>query len=309
MKAKQRERVHFVFRAHPSGERYLPKKYDQFVDTLVVEHATGFPNIKITRFGLPSMFPSEYEQTTSAFFRGLKKRGGTIIVGEQYKNILEKWNLSLLDRSSKLIISGLEKNSLKKFKIGLMLQIEFYKLRHKLIRRTIKKEYEEQQVIGILARYGTAHSVLTAELSKEGIKSSRDIDSIQFNHEAIVYRKAILGKKISKSDIKKAFISRRTWPLISNLFPIKLHKHATPLISLSFELVEKLTEQQIDEIIKSGDTKLIFELNNLPRNPTHAQLMQWLDANSVFWKTHYGSRVKERKQEIFEARRKKKKNR
>lgn len=308
MKAKQREKVHFVFRAHPTGERYLPKKYDDFRGTLIVEDAIGIKKGKEfepKKFGKPQF---TYGRTQVEYIDELLKRNGKVNVGESFTTDYEKKQLLRHNYIRNNIIGqSINLWDLKLFKEAM---IEIGKIdreiRHKLIKQTISETKEP-----VVSRYGTMHSTLSRELQKIGIKSSREIDSQQFEHFSILRRKMLLNKRISKIDIKRAFISLKILYSIGEKFISSANlsnKDKIILIpSITFHLIENLSQKQLDKIISEKDLNLLCKFNNLPTNPTRKELMLWLDKNSVFWRTHYGSRARERKQEIFEARKKRKK--
>jgi len=304
---RRRKPIHFVFSAHGASEIYRKKPLSKNVKTFVTEGGEGWPADKLFTREVVAKLPEskKREYTKKQFFLSLLESGKKLVIGETViPNSIEKEKLHLLHyKMFRFLETAASKPSLINVKKYLVAVARYNKFRHKLIRRTIKKLIKQKE-IPLEAQYGTYHSLLSNELKKRGIESSREIMPQVFDWETILLRKLMLGIKpqsISPVEYKKGVISFRA-NINKNMTKIITGKYHSKITDRDFRflslvettLLNRLEEKQIDEIIKKRDVSLMFEFNGLP-NPFkentpykefRKKLVEFLNKYSEFQKTH-----------------------
>jgi len=298
---RKRNPVHFVFEAHSPEQEYRKGKLPRNIKTIVFELYKGWPKGQPLTEEIVNKFPSDtrFEKTRKEFFLKALKESRRFVAGETV-TLAEKKRLMLLEgREFMRWTYAFFEPSLKDIQKYFVAKARNNRFRHELIKKTIK-ELIEKKVIPLEARYGTTHSLLSMELRKQGIESSRTIKPQVFLPQEILLRKLTLGIKASQIkpvEYKKAFadLISHTNEKMNEIIAGKKYEKWTEKDTRFFSLVEttllnKLSEPQIDEIIKTRNPGLMFEFNGLP-NPLKEQiphiefrkkLIEFLNKNSSF---------------------------
>jgi hypothetical protein len=278
MKPSQQKSVHFIFKTHGIHDATTLGKNVRRAETLIFEGFRGQPKEIRNE-------PNRKIQTLLRFFKSAKKAGKSYVVGETLDTIEEKKTLKALDNEEETRENRLMQ-LLKMPQIPLTAILEAGRqyfiatatkdiFRHKLIRRTIKRSQKPAVV-----EYGTLHSLLSGELQREGIPSSRDMPSQVFTPAVVVIRKLITRKNPSDLDYKRGIVD-----LMLSL--PKLRENYTQYREealVSSVLIRNLSENQLDEILQTRNAQLILTFNGLPVNATLEQIKQFVKKHSSFWK-------------------------
>jgi len=320
MRRIKRKPVHFVFKAHSGGEEYHSKPIKKEIKTLVVEEVSGElinKQIKKEDIRKPFSFKGNLNFVTKKrlFLRALKK-GKKVVYGETLLNYREKKILEDLSRKTERLKSiSVEKPTVNNIKNYFIAFAKFNKFRHKLIQRTIKRVIRKKET-PLEAQYGTAHSLLSRELRKEGIESSREITPLVFPWDIIVLRKLMSGiapSRIKPIEYKKAYISDKgeRWVVYGRKHNILYHKKIIEIITgkkydqitdkdfrfyalVETTMLNRLSEKQVDKIIREADISLMFGFNSLPipvrdnisHKEFHNKLISLLNKHSSFQKIY-----------------------
>mgnify|MGYP007109725061 CR=1 FL=1 len=291
-KQKSRE-VHCVFKSHPLGESYMDRWVREATKTVIVEDAAGrkkpLSEKDIETIGIGSI----QNRTLRVFLLDALKKGKRVVVGETTTRRGQRRLADLKDESEIQLLIAARTMSLPSIKRFFQTFAECERYRHKLILRTVKRTARKKGT-PIELIYGTAHSLLSADLRKRGYKVTREIEPRLFNWFDIVVRKLLLGKEPTKLEYKKGFFSaamsvihgeflRRN--VVKKPFYLMTDKDMIFYDSVVRALLDSLTEEQIDTILLHLQDKpwLVFTLNGLPKEPTKKQLIEFLNEHSEFW--------------------------
>jgi hypothetical protein len=147
--------------------------------------------------------------------------------------------------------------------------------RHSLIRRTIRMAQKPAVI-----EYGTIHSLLYGELKKDGIPVSREMPSQVFSPSAVVHRTLLIGKKPSDLDYKRGITDLMLRPLAGRDNDKSSREEALARSTL----IRSLSENQLDEILRTRNEQLVLTLNGLPANAKFGQVKQFIKGHSAFWR-------------------------
>ena len=281
--------VHFVFKAHAPGEVYETRIPD--AKTYIVEEVRGEIRPR-TEKGISKSAPAEvFGRTRREFLLGLVRSGKIVKVGETFKlREMPKYRLLAwkVRKAEEKLGAEPSLNYVKNFFVS---EANFIRERHRLIRKTIKESLKNG---GVDAQYGTFHSLLSRELKREGINSSRDIAPVVFDLDGFVLRKLLAGAIPTDLEYKKGYISRLCATL--NILEAILGKHdsmVTDADNRVFMLVQttmlnRCSEEQINNLLNLRLPREIHEelcrINGLPPNPTRAELEAFLNKYSEHWR-------------------------
>lgn len=290
MKRNQRKPIHFIFKSHGKNDATALGKNVRRARTLVFEKVGGHPNQE------PLTIERGFNRRSKAFYRFVKmtqKRRKNIVAGETAGPINEKQELSGLLRIQKTYLSHLSGPNQIPLSAVLEAGKQYFAasaainiLRHQLIRRTIKWSPKP-----VVAEYGTVHSLLSGELQREGISSSREMPSQAFSPAAVVLRKLIIGKNPSDLDYKRGIIDLTLRPPIVRDNDKQNREEA---LARSV-LIRNLSGNQLDEILRTRNELLVLTFNGLPTNATFGQIKQFVKKHSAFWKHERIARRKRNK--------------
>ncbi|MDO8627100.1 MAG: hypothetical protein Q7K42_01415, partial [Candidatus Diapherotrites archaeon] len=88
-KPRRKAQVHFTFKAHPPGERYMPRPLAKKVKTFVGEYGNPWiENMPVTMGNQP---PSGkvFQRTKFDFLTDAETRGKKVVFGERVKGLQE----------------------------------------------------------------------------------------------------------------------------------------------------------------------------------------------------------------------------
>lgn len=292
--ARRMRPVHFVFRSHIKGEPFSFPAPDR--KTYLYEEVLGislFPSIT------PEVNAKEGFNRATVRSRSWKKvfekmrNRGLVTPGESSKGFLSSvksfYHLSKLffdtGSSYTTAVSTFKINDIKK---SFVLDARYAQARHSLIRATIRRVPTP-----LHSEYGTAHSLLSAELAHEGIKSSRYISPRVFNFYARLIRKLIRGTNpntIPNVEYKRA--------LIANLFGLVPDTRRLELVTdaevrleslVSTALLEDLPEKELDAFFRHAKVSdrnayhFLLKVNGLPIKISIPELVDWVRTKRQFY--------------------------
>ncbi|VVC72114.1 Uncharacterised protein [uncultured archaeon] len=167
-------------------------------------------------------------------------------------------------------------------------QAQYERSRHELIRSTLQR-----LPTPLTAQFGTAHSLLTAELAREGVASSRDLKPVIFDLPTALVRKLARGGKPSDREYKLAFLHHH----IGGFTPMKSASDANLQTHFLNMLLHQMTDAQVDHALHQ--TRLEFPLlpSWAPHNrvPTRAEMRAYLTEHSPDWRRYMAAIEQRRK--------------
>jgi len=253
------EPVHFVFRAHCSGEPFLPKpeRFLSGVKSFVFEDSAGLvldelPVSENSFFYGETVFDRTWHDfVVAALKNGVKFYPGELCLCDSEKQKLDFLNRGFDEAQERARVYPCLDNIEKMF--GSM--AEWIVFRHELIIRTIKTLVERDEV-PIVVRYGAGHHFLFNELLENGVKVSQEIGPLVFSWENVVVKRIIDGKfkLLSAVDFNKAFISTKICPrLITELIFGEDYLMTDRTVRfadlVTNTLLNRLSEERFDELV------------------------------------------------------------
>jgi len=308
---RKRKSVHLILRSHFHGEKFRAGKLPpQKIKKFIVEYGVDLPIDRpiqkkdiILVTPQPGSSISNFNTTEKKFLSDALKHGKKVVVGEMTRSKAELKKLwSMKGKLYKMDLTLMENPTLNDIKKYFILTANYGKFRHELIRGNIKYAIKKKET-PIEVIYGSAHSLLSKELKKEGIESSRKIKPQVFIHEIILLRKLMAGvspSQIKPIEYKRAFVSLlsfddRMYTNVTGKNWFKINDKDTRFYALmETTMLNRLSEEQIDKIIKTKDLSLMFTFNgisnpfkeNISRRKFHEQLIEFLNKYSDFQKIH-----------------------
>jgi hypothetical protein len=301
-KGASRSSVHLHFRSHERGERMRNTPIRRETKTYLLEYGRGGRKTPMTVKEIDELFSGLVSPFSLNFLRdmhqkvsSMHRRGIRIVIGEselrkstQLQRDISVWNVAY----SKAREEPAEENIRKMYQA----MRNFFVHRHSRIVRTIQRELVEGNN-PINGRYGTHHSLLTRDLAKKGILSSRTIIPQAFSWGGIVLRKLAIGvrlKAIPPIEYKRAFLSD-LWlandQFVSSILgktPDKMNDRDTRFLCLMDNvLLSRMPMENIDHILRTGNYSLIFIGNGIPFPPTQKGMVAFLRKHSPFWRKNY----------------------
>ncbi len=277
-------KVHISFKAHAKGDRFSNNPTPRKVKTVLFEEGLGF------QFGVHAL----PEESSYRFLKTRKEQlvrdstlGKWVSVGEGYISESERRDLETKMKAADQSDKRSRRNpTLANIRHFFSSNSDLHQFRHFLIRRSIKTLLHLKKG-PIRSEYGTAHSILTRELQKEGILSRRALRNQVFSPSEALGRKLAFFKNPVVSDLeyKRAFLS---WMLdcVEYLSKHIFQKESSELretnvrVSRVIEnaLLQSLSEEQLTELIRSGPKtpQLLFSFNGLPERHTRSELINWV---------------------------------
>ncbi|MBD3387484.1 MAG: hypothetical protein GF416_00520 [Candidatus Altiarchaeales archaeon] len=307
MHSKRKKPVHLTFKAHVDGETFRSQPLADDVKTFVLEDASGRElNEQVEILHDRS---TTYSSGAKEFVDEARAAGKEVVAGETFRSPGDRELYERLSKSSNEAMKAAWINPVADcIRDYFVKRAEWDAFRHKLIRQTIGSASKEGP---LEAQYGTGHSTLSAELSAVGIDSSRDMGPLVFPHDTCIIRKLVRGKdpmEISDREYKAGFVSMimpDDWASLAfcgKSLDVRTDSDSRFEILVRHALVDRLTEQQLDEVLWRDDFKLVMTFNGLPnpldRTPTPEEVRDFLDRNSrerpksvtgIFWKRLRGS--------------------
>lgn len=268
------------------------------------------PGTKALLFEHSSGAPIEYDATSKDRpFRRFSaehplnqyvREGYSVLIGEHSGNRIERFRLKrLFDRHCKLEQALYYRPTFKGFRSFFQVYFKWDRLRHVLIRRTIKGIENDLPVYG---EYGGIHSTLAKELRDEGVlfksKPAASINSYFMES----HRRNLLSKdrnplnKMSSLAMKRAYLD---WIFAAYTLPLlgRVDQNRITLCAIfSRALLENLNEKQADVLIdaiehrrprfmkysmerqleiKKDFRRKLYEMNGLPVNARAKDLVDF----------------------------------
>lgn len=269
-----RKNVHFVFKAHPANEPH--HSVYRGTNTYLYEDARGFAEVlgdravilkdnlrdrslgKIARHTGVNILPGE----TAHGVKGALKVGWL------------RWLLrENLRRESKLKKSG----TLESYREFLVSFAKLNRFRHTIIRENIA---QLQGHGTIQSELGTAHSLLSSELRREGISSSREtLSPVVFTHNVALIRRLVRGVRpdsITDADYRRGLLSYR---VSFNKRLYSTNAGITLDAILSRAVIDSLSDAQVSSALNDiarGRSLSIHREIGLPSRTTLPQLVAWV---------------------------------
>lgn len=258
------------------------------VKAFVVEHSAG--RMRDEPWELPGFSLSRHDETYLTFLREVLRSGRKLVAGETFITPDEEHAmLELIRDESEASKTASRAPLLANIKDYFVKASKVESYRHGLIKRTIKELAAEGKVDG---QYGTRHSLLHHELVKDGVDASRTVRPQLFGWNSIVIRKLAAG--MSPDDISDVEYKRAFAESLMPAFWLDSVVCGKPSEKLSVSdvrfstlvqnaLFDRLTEEQLDRVIKEDDIRAPFTINGLPdpvvKKPTKAEIIAFLDRN------------------------------
>lgn len=312
-KPSEKKAVHFIFRAHSDGEKYMHKIPQ--VDTFIFEHPNGHSAQEpITQEWIRKQYrKTYYNRTARKFLSKLLEEGKTVKAGETYHSVERKKHFEMLKIMMNIAMAvAFRSGELKDIKNYFVKRAKSDRERHELIKNTIRESLPKK----IAARFGSVHSILSKELGKEGIQSTRDLGTVTFNWHDIVLRKLLSGidpDKISNIEYIKGFLAMlhsAEYKLIFAKPSSKLTAEDINFLNLvQTTMLDRCTDKQIVQIFESAKPfarypfsgkihKLLCKYNGLPTNPTREQLEAFLEKHSEQWRRMQRAKARQAEKRI-----------
>ncbi|VVB75121.1 Uncharacterised protein [uncultured archaeon] len=270
----KRKKLHFDFDSHLDGQKYITHRERPLrgSKTIVFEFSSGLPtrNQRVLKRVL-----KETDEGTSNFLKSMarftkntgKKR---MVPGEFTKT----GHLNVLHETEQMIRSlFLITPTFGLFKNLIDVAVEIETKRHALIKNTLIKSLKRGRVE---TRYGSTHSILSAELRREGIDSSRTMKSIVSTHYERLLRR-ILSEKLGAKpptilDYKRAAVDVLFSKILNGVLKKAFNKSTKTANSSDYRFltlfasvsIGNLKEEQLNEIIQRNDPSLILKYNGIP---------------------------------------------
>jgi hypothetical protein len=294
----RKKQVHFTFRDHPPAETYL--RTAPSAKTHIIESAKGSPVEYVSKEDwefLKTLDAREGRQRDNfqrtqdhildkLWAKGIKVKAGETLINAAEAKKIDQLNSERID--AKILVA--RSRSLRNIKTYFKKCSRFDAYRHELIIRTVKSALKEGTVD---LRYGSAHSVLSRELQKDGIQSSRAIGPTVFSWNMIILRKLITGSEPTDLEYKKGFCSdlHCTWNNTSTIVgkpPQQLTANDFSFFHLvQTTMLNRCTEKQINMLLKFTPIQIhimLCILNGLPPDSTKPQFEAFLNKHSEHWR-------------------------
>ncbi len=286
---------------------YLPFKHlPRETKTLVTEAGNGWRRsdyVTTKDFNAKQIRPHDkYRKEEAHAATSILKRGGSVRMGETLTRA-ERRELRRLNRAINFAMIMETNPSLEQIKKFYHAEAASDAFRHTAIRRTIRSAYTHGKT-PLLARYGTAHSVIARELlEKDRIRITRSIEKQVFNWTDIVHRKLLLGKKPTDTEYLRAYATQikidepfqqrilDTWKRSKkNIFPAVLPKFMS---LISHALIAGLTSAQLKKLIASPHINEAFVQNGLPPHPSMQTIIRFIQKKSIYFRNLSTQRQKQ----------------
>lgn len=290
--------VHATYKTHGPSEKYFLRPPFKRSKTVVFESDIKNPEMGFTAWEIRSMHHGIDHQNKSRiiFLKKAADMGKKVLAGGEPITDPEHQFL-------KELLYNESPSSLEDFKEQARWIANDMASREKHVVETIKKSPKPVEI-----QYGSNHSFsLTKRLMRQGLRVKRQIQPQVFSWGSIVERKLLAKIKPTELDYKRGFVSntlslmgtqphknrKREWE--TNDSSLRLQE------IIKFELVGRLDEPTLNQIINEKNPSLVFTANGLPENPTKKDLIQFLNKHSFFWKRQQKA---EREKKLQRAKRK-----
>jgi hypothetical protein len=187
----QKKAVELEFAAHSRGQNYSKRGVAMPKTKTILYEDPGADKLKKTDYDIRPTSSFNYYETEKRYMLDAFERGITILSGEKTGSTEPYEEYFMMEKNPTLS------------------NIKTYYLRYALLDRKRHAEIIErikESEKPLEARYGTLHSLLSAQLLKHNVKSHREMDQIVFDWENSCIRKLILGQKVSDIHYKRAFV-------------------------------------------------------------------------------------------------------
>ncbi|MFA5126052.1 MAG: hypothetical protein WC462_03545 [archaeon] len=279
----RKARIHLTFGSHADNEKFIRNRDAPLRRTKVV-----FPEFI-------SANKNRFNSSFSKFEENARRRGVLVRNAEKGSTRAEEISLENSFRVDKKHEIALKHPSLRTAVDYFNALKDSVSFRHMLARKNIIEGTKRGKVE---VRYGTAHSVLAAELRALGQDVSISMKPFVFSWDYVVLRKLLRNKEPTKLEYKRGLLSLRfsnDEKFLINLFQKRVMSLSESEMRfwhlLNNVMVGKLTEKEIDGFTKSRSL-VVSLLNHFGlSNPNKVrgrelkkELVKFLDANSVFWR-------------------------
>jgi hypothetical protein len=186
--------------------------------------------------------------------------------------------------------------TLERYKTAVKQEARMQRMRHEVIKEKIRDAVAQGKNVDV--RYGSAHSLLSAELRREGIESSRRMENTVFPWSAIVMRKLLTGKIPTREDYLRGGISTLLGAfgyeklVLQALYGDQLtrEKQYNTVSLLETTLLNSLTSTQLEDIFMHQKVREVFTLNGLPSPDFKGQIV-FREAAKAFLKAKLGPTI------------------
>jgi hypothetical protein len=242
-----------------------------------------------------------------AFFLKAIEAGKRIMAGESFRTSDEKQRLQeatlAWNRAGEQIGRNPSADSARSYLIA---EAKLDEIRHELIKNTVRAEQKPIEL-----RYGSSHSLVSSELRKQGIRSSRSIAPLEFPiHEQIKrrllrgaspnsisvenYQKAAVSLLLGNKQIQEALIGKKRGKITDS--------DKRFLAVTGNALINQLHSSDLYEILATKHLSLLLTKNGLDalletrHSPAYRKkrVTAFLGKHSLFWQRQ-SQRQKDRK--------------
>jgi|GEM_PF-3100169 len=295
--AVAKSKVRLKFEPHPKDGIYDKAPPDPKVDLFVFEDGGGLPKDRLPQFK-DRLRSGTFEKgggfrsSAFKFLRVAMEGGAEVVPGEMTGSRAEQAKLSALDRRMGDELSNATfETHMWNIKDFFDAYSAFYTERHRLIRRTIRDGVAAGSKVE--ARYGDTHSILSKELTEDGIETERQMEPTLMGWNTSVLRRRMRGvgrDEIPEIDYKRGFVAFMTEAYLPTGWSIgaksgQINAGTVKLASLvETTMIEKLPEPTLDNILETKDFAAITEESGFPlsiKGRTRPRAIEkWLDANA-----------------------------
>lgn len=286
---KRRHQVHLTFEPHPKGQR---PTIDYKVRTILFETAIPLAPHEKLDAGSARARGERDRYLRDALLRRKRVVAGETATQSEYFRLSRQNN-----RRQTALNRAIRQPTTANIRMLFLTDSHFHALRHRLIRQTIKQLITKKE-LPAQGYYGNVHSLLSAELKREGVLFNRKVAPQVFTHATELTRRLMRGvspRSISSTAYKRAFLSE----ILGQDVPVahllgKKTSDITPEDAIFFAhvqraLIGRMSEAQCDQLIakvlvNKGDMSSLLEANGLPPNPTRKELEKFIRKKSHFYR-------------------------
>ncbi|MBM3282000.1 MAG: hypothetical protein FJY86_01495 [Candidatus Diapherotrites archaeon] len=209
--------MHFIFKTHPAGEIYSKRPALGRSRTVIIENSVGD---LLDRHSVERMKERDrFERSQKRFLLDAHQRNKKVVSGEYQGRAIRDNSPVTTGMAHALASRDPTVENIQNFFEKLAAQ---NRIRHVEIISRIKNSEKPVE-----AQYGTYHSLLSAELKKEGITSTRKMAPQVFPWKIIVMRQINTGKKPTELDFLRGFVSNK---MFTSVLPLVTKKKRTELL-------------------------------------------------------------------------------
>jgi len=275
------KKVHFHFEPHRAWDKFMQRPTGHRPKNFFYEEALGRKGFDKNELAAILEHGDFHHHQMAKRILNLQKQGSKTSVGEYRWSLLP--NRVYLAGINQMLerTSFMEHPSLDTYKRYAEAMVSWGKIRHKKIRKNLISASKKGSVEAV---YGTTHSLLSAELRKKGIESSRSIKPTIFSWSNMCLRKMQAGKTPTEMEYLRGAVSELigTTPIWDKLGVMSTGRDGQRYVLLENALLMRLSKDQLKFALNSPE--LIFTLNGLPK-PQYLEGKQfWLSARKFMEK-------------------------